>query len=217
MSGSKSFLDLGRDVLRFAVFGSRWIRRKVGRRRALVMFGVYGVQVGARIDIGSPPYITRHRDGATISIGDDVIINNVDFENPAGMSHRTALAAQTPGSSIRIGNRVGISGATIIAWTSIFIGDDVLLGADCMVIDTDFHGIHPDYRQNFYKNVRSEPIVIDRGVWIGARAIVLRGVHIGENSIIGAGSVVTHSVPANTIVAGVPARAIGTVPTVSET
>ncbi|MCB2078723.1 MAG: acyltransferase [Novosphingobium sp.] len=62
-----------------------------------------------------------------------------------------------------------------------------------------------------YKHV-SKPIRIGDGVWIGARAIILGGVEIGERSVVAAGSVVTRSVPPNTIVAGVPAKQVGRTP-----
>lgn len=107
--------------------------------------------------------------------------------------------------NLSLGDRVIIgSNASIGAHSPITIGDDVRISRD-VVIETaglDF------YTQNLpYKHV-SQPIVIERGVWIGARAIILGGVTLGECAIVAAGAVVTKSVGKYEIVAGVPARPV---------
>lgn len=71
----------------------------------------------------------------------------------------------------------------------------------CVLLDNDFHA-------DAGQLVKRAPIVLENGVWLATRVIVLRGVSIGEGSRIGAGSVVTHSIPPHTFAAGVPARVI---------
>lgn len=85
----------------------------------------------------------------------------------------------------------------------ITIGDGSQIGHK-VTLATLNHGIAPDERQT----LAPSPITIGKNVWVGAAATVVPGVTIGDNSIVGAGSVVTKDIPANTIVAGVPARVI---------
>lgn len=85
----------------------------------------------------------------------------------------------------------------------ITLGDNCLVGHN-VVFATLNHGFAPEERQSMLP----APIVVGRNVWIGSNSTILQGVTIGDNSIIAAGSVVTKDVPANAIVAGVPARFI---------
>ncbi len=85
----------------------------------------------------------------------------------------------------------------------IFIGDDCLIGPGCHLI-TAQHPVCPAIRKN--KLQYNKPVRLGRNVWLGAGAIILPGVTVGDNSVVAAGSVVTHDVPANVIVAGSPAR-----------
>ena len=85
----------------------------------------------------------------------------------------------------------------------ITIGDGTLIGHQ-VVFATLNHMVSPSDRASMI----ARPITVGKNVWIGAHATVLGGVTIGDNSIVAAGAVVTKSVPANTVVAGVPARVI---------
>ncbi|MBO5397365.1 MAG: acyltransferase [Clostridia bacterium] len=114
------------------------------------------------------------------------------------------------GSDIRIfkgGNLTLNSGYTnacvqIICADKIVIGEDVAIARDVIIRDTDAHEI-------LGKNhCKTKPIVIGNHVWIGTRAIIMKGVTIGDGAVIAAGAIVTKDVPANTIVAGVPATVI---------
>ncbi|MBX2857530.1 MAG: acyltransferase [Cellvibrionaceae bacterium] len=108
---------------------------------------------------------------------------------------------------INIGHYCLISpGVTVSSAQSIRIGDNCMLAAQCYLSDSDWHGI--------YNRIRpfrcSAPITLHDNVWLGLRSVICKGVIIGENSIIGAGSVVTGDIPANVIAAGNPARVIKT-------
>lgn len=85
----------------------------------------------------------------------------------------------------------------------IYIDDDCMIGPGCHLI-TAIHPVSPQLRK--HKLQYNKPVRLGKNVWLGAGATVLPGVTIGDNSIVGAGSVVTHDVEPNTIVVGNPAR-----------
>jgi acetyltransferase-like isoleucine patch superfamily enzyme len=112
---------------------------------------------------------------------------------------------------LKIGKHVfvGHNSAFIMA-KSITIGDHTLIGGGVRVLDNDGHPLDRELRRRGEK-VRAEdiePVVIGQNVWIGAQSTILKGVTIGDNAVVATGSVVTKDVPANTLVAGVPARVV---------
>lgn len=116
---------------------------------------------------------------------------------------------------IIIGDNVGVSSSCLWANESITIGNNVLIGGDCIIIDSDVHSHYNVERRKGraplngkYKIVPTASVVIEDDVWIGARSLILKGVTIGARSIIGAGSVVTQSIPADCIAAGNPCKII---------
>jgi acetyltransferase-like isoleucine patch superfamily enzyme len=94
----------------------------------------------------------------------------------------------------------------LCAGKSIEIGESTILGSGAMLIDNDFHVPEGtwEWADDFQTGAR--PIKVGRGVFIGARALVLKGVTIGDRAVIGAGAVVTRDVPAGQVAAGNPAR-----------
>jgi acetyltransferase-like isoleucine patch superfamily enzyme len=130
-----------------------------------------------------------------------------------------ALIFEKSGAQINVGARTHIGGGALIdAACRIEIGDDVLVGFDVLLMDHDSHSLRFAIRRNDVRgmiedtknwtDVRMSPIDIHNKAWIGARAIILRGVTIGEGSIVAAGSVVTKSIPPWSIAAGNPARVV---------
>ncbi len=113
-----------------------------------------------------------------------------------------------PNGRVLIGDDVGMSGCSISAKESIIIGDRVLVGTGVLITDNDAHPLHPDKRGD-YSLVRKAAVIIASDVFIGARAIILKGVSIGTGAVIGAGAIVSRSVPEYAIVAGNPAQQIG--------
>ena len=108
------------------------------------------------------------------------------------------------GLFITIGKNVFINhGCSFLDLGGITIEDDVLIGPNVQLI-TENHPIDPSER----KNLDLKPILIQKNAWVGAGAIVLPGVTVGQNSVVAAGSVVTKDVAANTVVGGVPAKFI---------
>jgi acetyltransferase-like isoleucine patch superfamily enzyme len=108
------------------------------------------------------------------------------------------------GKFIRIGKNVFINHAcSFLDMGGITLEDEVLIGPRVNLV-TENHPLDPSDR----RALLTRPIVIKRNAWIGAEATILPGVTIGENSIVAAGAVVSKDVPANTIVAGIPAKVI---------
>jgi acetyltransferase-like isoleucine patch superfamily enzyme len=144
-----------------------------------------------------------------LTIGEHFKCNNQICSNSLGLIQPCVFNISSPGSMLAIGNNVGISGSTLCASKSIIIGNNVLIGSGCLITDSDSHPIDWKERINGCENKTScSGIVIEDNVFIGARSIVLKGVTIGEGAVVGAGSVVTKDVPANTVVAGNPAKLI---------
>lgn len=141
-----------------------------------------------------------------IVIGSNTRINSGKNANPIGGDTRTFLFAKDNGKII-IGKNVGISNSTLIASNKIVLEDDVMIGGDCRIFDTDFHSIHYIERME-NKGTKSRAVLIKKGAFIGTSSIVLKGVTIGEQSVIAAGSVVTTNVPDGELWGGVPARYI---------
>jgi len=113
------------------------------------------------------------------------------------------LAAH-PGGRIEIGDRVFINyGASISAHLLVRIGDRCQIGSYANFMDNDYHQVEDRSRPG-----DSAPIVLEPNVWLGVRVVVLKGVTIGENAVVGAGSVVTRDIPPNCLAAGVPARVV---------
>ena len=111
----------------------------------------------------------------------------------------------TGGENIRVGRNVFINqNCTMYDLGGIDIGDDVMIGPNVSLI-TSSHPLEPSRRRDF---VIAKPIVIERNAWIAAGATIIGGVTIGENSVVAAGSVVTHDVPRNSLAGGNPARVI---------
>src|SRR2546430_787517 len=92
-------------------------------------------------------------------------------------------------------------GASIVARAAVTIGARVLIGAGACVWDTDFHPVEPEQRRvHATRGAASAPVQIGDDVFVGARALILKGVSIGSGAVVGAGAVVTKPVPAGAIV-----------------
>ena len=173
--------------------------------------------IRGRLFLGKTSWLLRLKHPEIIKgdiiIGDGFICNNKFTSNSVGIFQPCFFNISASGSKIIIGNNVGISGSTITATTTITIGDNTIIGSGCLITDTDSHPILAAERNlpDWPKYTKSKPIVIGKNVFIGARSIILKGVTIGDGAVVGAGSVVTKDVPANTIVAGNPARVIKTI------
>jgi len=152
-----------------------------------------------------------------ITIGDNFMMTNGHAINPISSNMQGVFYTES-GGVISVGDNVGMSSTRMWIRNRLNIGNNVNIGAYVLLIDTDSHQM--DYRmrrrdasshfskEELQDNINSAPITIEDDVWIGAHSIVLKGVTIGARSIIGAGSVVTKSIPADYVAAGNPCRVI---------
>ncbi len=146
---------------------------------------------------------------STFVVGDGFHCFSALRANPLGCFQPCVLRTLTGGAELRIGKNVGMSGTVICAASRVCIGEGTIFGSGAVVIDNDFHV--PAGAWDWSSGVEAcrqvaSPISIGRGVFIGARAIILKGVTIGDRAVIGAGAVVTKDVLAGHIAAGNPAR-----------
>jgi len=115
------------------------------------------------------------------------------------------------GGRLEIGDRVFVNyGASISAHRLVLIGNDCKIGQHAIILDCDYHDIDSPLHDGGHGVAR--PVVLEEGVWLGARVTVLKGVTIGKSSVIAAGSVVTRDVPGGVLAAGVPARVVRRLP-----
>lgn len=151
------------------------------------------------------PCVIRATRDSSVEIGPDAMLVSGPTWNPVSPSHGTSVRAVSAGARVSIGSGFRATGATIAARSKVKIGDNVQIGADTLVIDSDFHSVRAAERKSGDRG-ECAPVTIGDEVFIGARCIVLKGVSIGAGAVIGAGSVVTRDVPAGAIAAGNPAR-----------
>lgn len=142
-----------------------------------------------------------------ITIGNNFRCNTGNLGSGIAQSECKFIAEK---GNIIIGNNVGISSSIIFSNENIVIEDNVAIGAGCMIFDTNFHSLDPKVRgtKNDLISAKTAPIRICKHAFIGARSIVTKGVTIGENSIVAAGSVVVKDIPSNQIWGGNPANFI---------
>ncbi len=144
--------------------------------------------------------------GSRMLFGDGVRIHSSTRANPLGLAHPCALRALASGAQLILGSGVGLSGAALCAGLHIEIGEGSILGAGAMVIDNDFHQPLGEWGWSNDSQTGARAVKVGRGVFIGARAIILKGVTIGDRAIIGAGAVVTRDVPPRHVATGNPAN-----------
>jgi acetyltransferase-like isoleucine patch superfamily enzyme len=157
----------------------------------------------------------RARPGRVPIIHSDVQIiernGRVEIGHLSELHERVTVAAtgkpEAP-ARVAIGRRTSIWYGTVIsARSEITIGSDCAISWNCSILDDDMHEI-VELAETKRPADGSRAVHIADHVWIGASAIVLKGVSIGENSIVAAGAIVTSDVPPNTLVAGTPAKVV---------
>lgn len=158
-----------------------------------------GIQYGRNVRFGGNAMFHRSP-GTVIKIGDNVTFNSSSRFNHRGLNHKCILQTSQNGC-INIGNNCGFSAVSIVSSIKVDIGNNVMCGANVIIGDRNDH-------EDRYPEFPPAPVVIKDNVWVGMNCVIMKGVTIGENSIIGANSVVTKDIPANCIAAGSPCRVI---------
>lgn len=149
-------------------------------------------------------------DSANLVLGHGVTIVSGLTINPLGRNIRSSVRIDS-GASIVIGSNVGMSNVCLWAKKGIMIGNNVKIGADCLLMDSDMHSMDYLLRRDVRTdeaNAQSKPIVLEDDVFVGARSIIGKGVRIGARSIVAAGSVVVKSIPPDEVWGGNPAAFI---------
>lgn len=127
--------------------------------------------------------------------------------SPYFYSHYSYFDVRELESEIILGDNVVINNAfSVVSFSSVVIKNNVLIGSNCSIIDTDGHDLSIHNRIKGKANIA--PVLIHENVFIGNNVTILKGVSIGNNSVIGNSSVVTKSIPENVIAAGNPAKII---------
>lgn len=146
--------------------------------------------------------------GGNLTIGSNFRMNNSMIANPIGCAQPCMIFVDR-GAILTIGENVQISQSAVVCHLSITIGNNVKLGGGVCIYDTDFHSLDGVKRANpltDFESKKKSAVFISDNVFIGANTTVLKGVSIGENSIVGACSLITKNIPANEIWAGNPAK-----------
>ncbi len=167
-------------------FWVRWFKVRLGDR---VSFG-RNFQTNGRLVIQGP---------GRVVFGDDV--------KAWCHAEKNVLITFRPDSLITVGNGTRLNGAGIQAYTKVSIGPRCILGST-VIFDSDFHPLDPKKRHDPHAPVACAPIQVKGNVWLAGQSAVLKGVTIGENSVVAYRAVVVANVPPNVVVAGNPARIV---------
>ena len=167
-----------------------------------------GVKFSSLPDVKYSIYFKKSKD-SKVTIGKGFTFFSGNGLNPLSPGRKGTIFAEGD-AFITIGDNVGMSSVILWAKKGITIGNRVTVGANVVILDSDCHSLNYLDRgtENDMKNCKCRPIIIEDDVLIGTGSYILKGVHIGARSIIGAGSIVTSEIPADSIAAGNPARVI---------
>lgn len=148
--------------------------------------------------------------GSVIRMGKNVVLTSDSETNMAGINHPVIIATYSKNAEVILEDNVGMSGVSINCVTRCVFKEGVMLGANVNVWDTDFHPVNPQNRlhQTSIEDAKSSPVILERNVWIGANTTILKGVTIGENTVVGTMSLVNKDLSSNSLFAGIPVKKI---------
>lgn len=195
--------------IRGVIFQLKRVRNKLSCYKNRIKLWLYGIKYGKNCIVHGSLGL-KLASNSVIEIGDDFYLSSGNHINPLAKNIQGHICVNE-GAKLIIGNRTGMSSPVIWVHKSIRIGNHVKFGANVIVMDSDAHSLNYLHRRDVsldreYK--KDEEIIIEDDVFIGMNTLIMKGVTIGARSVIGAGSVVTKSIPADCIAAGNPARVI---------
>lgn len=174
-------------------------------------FSFWNVNYGKNMKVVGRLRLRMTQD-ASILIGDNFLAFS-GFNSTIDSGHKNVLSA-IGGAKIIIHDNVGITSTSIYCQKRVEIGNHVLIGADTIIMDTNFHSMDYAIRgtgkegPKYADTVRTSPVIIGDNVFIGTRCVINKGVSIGEGAVIAAGSIVCKNVPAWEVWGGNPAQFI---------
>ena len=175
----------------------------------LIKFHLYGVKFGKDMCIHGHVGLRIMKSGQLV-VGDNFYFSSGRHINPLSRNVQGNITINK-GAQVVIGNYVGMSGTVIWCHDCITIGNNVQIGAGSVLLDSDCHSLDYKHRRELKQDMmhkKNSSIVINDDVLIGMNCIILKGVTIGARSVIGAGSVVTKSIPADCVASGNPCKVI---------
>ena len=173
---------------------------------------LWGVRYEAKLMLEGLPVI-RMAEGGEIRLCKRVRLFSRKNNSPIQLHTPCVLVLFRPMAKISIGDDSAVSGTVIVAASSVEIGQRVQVGPNSLIIDSDGHSISPELRR-IGQGAITKPIVIGDDVFIGTRAIILKGTRLGDGCVVNAGAVVSGTFPARTVVGGNPAKVIAEIPRV---
>lgn len=197
--------------IRKIIFQLRRVRNKLSCYWNRIKLRLYGIKYGHNCIIHGHLGLKLNSD-STISIGDNFYLSSGNHINPLARNIGAHICVNKD-AILTIGNEVGMSSPVIWAHKSIKIGNNVMLGANVIIMDSDAHSLNHLHRRDLSIDKQHKvdnEVIIEDDVFIGMNTIVMKGVTIGARTVIGAGSVVTKSIPADCIAVGNPAKIIKT-------
>ena len=167
-----------------------------------IWLALYKFRLGDRVTFGRN-FITNGnlviRGPGRVIFGDNI--------NAWCHAEKNVLITHSPDALITIGDNCRLTGAGIQAYTRIKIGSRCILGST-LIFDTDYHPLDPKKRHDREEPVMCAPITIGENVWLAGQSAVLKGVTVGDNSVVAFRAVVVKDVPPNVVVAGNPAKIV---------
>lgn len=162
----------------------------------------FALAPGARLEIGPRVYTERLSRGVHISVAEGASVE-IGADTWLRSDLAPVLIFAFPGARIRIGREGFLNGCHLSAKSVVTLGDRVWVGPGSRVFDADQHAVDADTPE------RIEPVTIGNHCWIASDVTVLRGVEIGEQSVVGARSLVSRSLPPHSLANGSPAAPRG--------
>lgn len=165
-----------------------------------------GVEIGAGTIIDAGTYVQVSR-GASLSVGVNCTLRSEQRGYHAGMPFPTGILVDLWGATVSLGDNTRINGAYVHAQKRIQIGKNCVIAAGVNIIDSNGHELLSANRTVGRDD--AEEIVLGDNVWVGLNSLILKGTHIGDNSVVTAGSVVKGDFPRNSLISGNQAKKVG--------
>lgn len=203
------------NYLAYAFDGARYLRRSIRSALSVAYLNTHGASTGRGVVLNGRPRL-RIAAGSRVLLGDDVVLTSDWRKNELDAPSRCTIRTLASGAIVKIGNNTGLTSAVISAAGQIEIGARCLLGSGVVITDTDFHPVKTSLLsprrfqpRPTFKEVHS--VVIGNDVFIGSRSIILKGTTIGDNSVVGAGSVLRGAYPENVVIMGNPGVVVASI------